>query len=155
MQAAADLHLRQHGDRDQARQTLERQPANRPAPGTAVVTDKGLSGQETEEYFAGPDLGLALIRPVLLGREAAAPVPELAPAARRGGHLYAEEPARPRTPRRPRPCRPVGQDPAAAPRAQRLHPAQLDDRHPRQAVPDRLRPHLTRPHSPVNDLAVG
>src|SRR5277367_5145009 len=37
-----------HGERDQARQTLERQPANRPAPGTAVVTDKGLSGQ-----FAG------------------------------------------------------------------------------------------------------
>ena len=34
-----------HGERDQARQTLERQPANRPAPGTAVVTDKGLSGQ--------------------------------------------------------------------------------------------------------------
>ena len=42
-----------HGERDQARQTLERQPANRPAPGTAVVTDKGLSGQDTEEFFAG------------------------------------------------------------------------------------------------------
>jgi hypothetical protein len=35
------------GERDQARQTLERQPANRPAPGTVVVTDKGLSGQDT------------------------------------------------------------------------------------------------------------
>jgi hypothetical protein len=45
-----------HGERDQARQTLERQPANRPAPGTAVVTDKGLSGQETEEFFAGDGL---------------------------------------------------------------------------------------------------
>jgi len=55
MQAAADLHLRRHrdrvqpgepevhGERDQARQALDRQPANRPAPGTAVVTDKGLS----------------------------------------------------------------------------------------------------------------
>ena len=52
-----------HGERDQARQTLERQPANRPAPGTAVVTDKGLSGQDTEDFFAGPDLGLTLIRP--------------------------------------------------------------------------------------------
>jgi len=52
-----------HGERDQARQTLERRLANRPAPGTAVVTDKGLSGQETEEFFAGDDLGLALIRP--------------------------------------------------------------------------------------------
>ena len=41
-----------HGERDQARQTLERQPANRPAPGTAVVTDKGLSGQGTEEFLA-------------------------------------------------------------------------------------------------------
>ena len=51
------------GEREQARQVLEGQPANRPAPGTAVVTDKGLSGQETEEFFAGPDLGLTLIRP--------------------------------------------------------------------------------------------
>jgi Transposase DDE domain len=52
-----------HGERDQARQTLEHQPANRPAPGTAVVTDKGLAGQGTEDYFAGDDLGLILIRP--------------------------------------------------------------------------------------------
>ena len=42
---------------------LRDQPANRPAPGTAIVTGKGLSGQDTEEFFAGPDLGLALIRP--------------------------------------------------------------------------------------------
>ncbi len=41
------------GERDQARQTLERQPANRPAPGSAVVTDKGLSGKDTEDFFAG------------------------------------------------------------------------------------------------------
>jgi hypothetical protein len=52
-----------HGERDQARQTLERQPANRPAPGTAVVTDKGLSGHDTEAFFAADGLGLALIRP--------------------------------------------------------------------------------------------
>ena len=51
------------GERDQARQTLRRRPANRPAPGTLVVTDKGLSGQDTEDFFAGPDLGLTLIRP--------------------------------------------------------------------------------------------
>jgi hypothetical protein len=31
------------GERDQARQMLKDQPANRPAPGTAVVTDKGLA----------------------------------------------------------------------------------------------------------------
>ena len=52
-----------HGERDQARQTLERQPANRPAPGSAVVTDKGLSGKDTEDFFAGEGLGLTLIRP--------------------------------------------------------------------------------------------
>jgi hypothetical protein len=52
-----------HGERDQARRTLEHQPANRPAPGTAAVTDKGLPGHETEEFFAGDDLGLTLIRP--------------------------------------------------------------------------------------------
>jgi hypothetical protein len=42
---------------------LEHQPASRPAPGTAIVTDKGLSGEDTEAFFAGPDLGLMLIRP--------------------------------------------------------------------------------------------
>jgi Transposase DDE domain len=52
-----------HGERGQARQMLEHQPANRPAPGTAVVTDKGLSGQDTEDFFAGDDLQLMLIRP--------------------------------------------------------------------------------------------
>ncbi len=51
-----------HGERDQARQTLELQLANRPAPGTAVVTDKGLSGQGTEELFTGDGLRLTLIR---------------------------------------------------------------------------------------------
>jgi hypothetical protein len=43
---------RGHGRPPRARQTLERQPANRPAPGTAVVTDRGLSRQETEEFGA-------------------------------------------------------------------------------------------------------
>ncbi len=51
------------GEREAARTMLQRQPANRPAPGTAVVTDKGLSGEDTEAFFASPDLGLALIRP--------------------------------------------------------------------------------------------
>jgi hypothetical protein len=52
-----------YGERQQARQMVERQPANRPAPGTAIVTDKGLSGEETETFFASPELGLMLIRP--------------------------------------------------------------------------------------------
>jgi hypothetical protein len=34
-----------------------------PAPGTAVVTDKGLSGQGTEEFFASDEPRLTLIRP--------------------------------------------------------------------------------------------
>src|SRR5205823_14933348 len=51
------------GERDQARQMLKDQPANRPAPGTAIVTGKGLSGEDTEAFFAAPDLGLTLIRP--------------------------------------------------------------------------------------------
>jgi hypothetical protein len=49
------------GEREQTRQLLTHQAANRPAPGTAVVTDKGLAGQETEAFFA--DLELLLIRP--------------------------------------------------------------------------------------------
>jgi len=49
------------GEREQARLLLSDQPANRPPAGSAVVTDKGLSGQQTEELFAG--LELALVRP--------------------------------------------------------------------------------------------
>jgi hypothetical protein len=64
-----------HGERDQARQTLERQPANRPAPGTAVVTGKGPSGQDTEQFFAGPDLGLTLIRPARKDEKQPRPFP--------------------------------------------------------------------------------
>jgi hypothetical protein len=52
-----------YGERDQARQLLEHHPANRPPPGTAVITGKGLAGQGTEEFFATPGLDLALIRP--------------------------------------------------------------------------------------------
>ena len=42
---------------------LDRQPVNRPVPGTVIVTDKGLSGEDTEAFFASPDLGLTLVRP--------------------------------------------------------------------------------------------
>jgi hypothetical protein len=85
---------------------LERQPISLPPPGTAVVTDKGLSGEDTEAFFAGPDLGLTLIRPAR--KDAATPaLAELAAPAGRGNHLDAEEPARHRTPRQTRPCRPV------------------------------------------------
>jgi len=63
------------GEREQARQMLECQPANRPAPGTAVVTDKGLSGEDTEAFFAGPDLGLALIRPARKDESETRPFP--------------------------------------------------------------------------------
>jgi hypothetical protein len=52
-----------YGEREQARQMLERQPANRPAPGTVVVTDKGLSGEDFEGFLAGDSLGLVLVRP--------------------------------------------------------------------------------------------
>jgi hypothetical protein len=51
------------GEREQARQMLDRQPANRPEPGTFIATGKGLSGHDTEPFLAGPDLRLALIRP--------------------------------------------------------------------------------------------
>ena len=63
------------GEREQARQMLTGQPANRPAPGTAVVTDKGLSGEDTEAFFASPDLGLALIRPARKDETAPRPFP--------------------------------------------------------------------------------
>jgi hypothetical protein len=64
-----------YGEREQARQMLTGQPANRPVPGTAIVTDKGLSGEGTEEFFAGPDLGLALIRPARKDEKTPRPFP--------------------------------------------------------------------------------
>ena len=51
------------GERDQARQMLRTRPANRPAPGTVIVTDKGMADEGTEEFFASPGLNLTLIRP--------------------------------------------------------------------------------------------
>ena len=51
------------------------QPANRPAPGTAVVTDKGLAGEDTEAFFASTDLGLTLIRPARKDETAPRPFP--------------------------------------------------------------------------------
>ena len=64
-----------YGERQQARQMLLHQPANRPAPGTAVVTDKGLSGGETEEFFTSPDLGLTLVRPARKDEKQPRPFP--------------------------------------------------------------------------------
>jgi nucleoside-diphosphate-sugar epimerase len=52
----------------------------------------------------------------------------------------------------PHPRRTLGPHHPAAPRPQRLHLAQLADRRPRQAIPDRLRPRLTCPHFSINDL---
>lgn len=64
-----------HGERDQARQTMERQPANRPAPGSVIVTDKGLSGQGTEDFFAGDGLKVTLIRPARRDEKQPRPYP--------------------------------------------------------------------------------
>jgi hypothetical protein len=63
------------GERDQARQTLERQPASRPEPGTVMVTDKGLSGEDFEEFLAGQDLGLTLVRPARKDEKQPRPFP--------------------------------------------------------------------------------
>ena len=64
-----------HGERQQARQMLGHQPANRPAPGTVIVTDKGLAGQDTEAFFARPGLNLTMIRPARKDEPAARPFP--------------------------------------------------------------------------------
>jgi hypothetical protein len=63
------------GERDQARQTLKDQPANRPAPGTLIVTGKGLAGKDSEEFFASDELGLTLIRPARKDEKQPRPFP--------------------------------------------------------------------------------
>ena len=44
-------------------------------PGTAVVTDKGLPGEDTEEFVASPDLDLTLIRPARKDEKTPRPFP--------------------------------------------------------------------------------
>lgn len=61
------------GEREQTRQILTHQPANRPAPDSAVVTDKDLSGVETEQFFT--DLDLQLIRPARRDEKTPRPFP--------------------------------------------------------------------------------
>ena len=61
------------GEREQSRQTLTHAPVNRPAPGSIVVTDKGLSGAEVEEFFAGLDL--TLVRPARRDEKTPRPFP--------------------------------------------------------------------------------
>ena len=61
------------GEREEIRQVLTHQPANRPAPGTTVVTDRGLSGEDTERFFA--DLDLLPIRPARKDEKTARPFP--------------------------------------------------------------------------------
>src|SRR5260370_22978637 len=51
------------GEREEVRQMPADQPDNRPAPGTAIVADKGFAGDDFEEFLAGPELDLTLIRP--------------------------------------------------------------------------------------------
>jgi hypothetical protein len=64
-----------YGEREQARKMLENQPASRPAPGTAIVTDKGFSGGDLEDFLAGEDLGLTLIRPARKDEKTPRPFP--------------------------------------------------------------------------------
>jgi hypothetical protein len=60
-------------ERDQTRQTLTHAPVNRPEPGTTVVTDKGQSGAEVEDFFAGLDL--TLVRPARRDEKTPRPFP--------------------------------------------------------------------------------
>jgi DDE family transposase len=61
------------GEREQTRQILTGQPANRPAAGSTVVTDKGLSGADTEQFFT--DLDLLLVRPARRDEKRPRPFP--------------------------------------------------------------------------------
>jgi hypothetical protein len=143
------------GERQQARQPLECQPANRPEPGTPIVTDKGLADEETEEFFASPDPRRTLIRPARKDEKTPRPFPNW-PRQRVEAIIWTlKNQLGPGTPRRARPRRTVGTHRAAPARPQRRDLAQLGDRRTRQALPDRLRPPLTSTEIPVNELGQG
>src|SRR5439155_6855227 len=61
------------GEREQTPQILTSQPANRPAAGTAVVTDKGLAGKDSGQVFT--NLDLLLIRPARRDEKTPRPFP--------------------------------------------------------------------------------
>jgi hypothetical protein len=63
------------GERETVRVMLEKQPANRPAPGTAIVAGKGFAGQDFEEFLAGEDLDLNLVRPARKNEKPGRPFP--------------------------------------------------------------------------------
>lgn len=50
------------GEREQTRQMLCDQPANRPAPGAVLVADKGFAGKDFEDFLTD-ELDLLLVRP--------------------------------------------------------------------------------------------
>ena len=62
-------------ERDQVTAMLTHQPANRPHPGSAIVADKGFAGSDFEDFLAGPDLDLTLIRPARKDETAPRPFP--------------------------------------------------------------------------------
>jgi hypothetical protein len=134
------------GERQQAQLLLAARPANRPPEGSAVVTDKGLAGTQTEGGFAG--LGLCLIRPA----RADEPDPGVFQAGcgsgsrRSSGHSSTSSAwTIPAAESRPA----VGPRGTAFARAQRRDLVQLADRRAGQAVPDRLQP-LTPPPASRN-----
>jgi hypothetical protein len=61
------------GERAATRQILTARPANRPPPGSAVITDKGLSGTDSKQFFT--DLDLTLIRPARRDENTPRPFP--------------------------------------------------------------------------------
>ena len=64
-----------YGEREQARAMLENQPASRPAPGTAIVTDKGFARRWPRGLPGGDDLGLTLVRPARKDEKTPRPFP--------------------------------------------------------------------------------
>jgi hypothetical protein len=63
------------GERETVRVMLEKQPANRPAPGTAIVAGKGFAGEDFEEFLAGENLDLTLVRPARKNEKPGRPFP--------------------------------------------------------------------------------
>jgi hypothetical protein len=118
-------------------------PANRPAAGTVLVSDKGLAGHQVQAALA--DQHLTLAAPCPQGRTRPGQLPCLAAPAGGGDHLDTEAPARPGPSRRPHPRGAVGPRPPAPARPQRCHLVQLADRRHSQALPARLRPLTDHP----------
>ena len=140
-----------HGERDQADRPWSASPRTGPRPAASSSPTRAWPGRTPRTSSPARTCGLTLVRPARKDEKQPRPFPNWLRQRveaviwtlksqlgleRHGGRI-------------PAACGPASSS-GCWPSTRHL--AQLANRRTRQALPDRLRPRLTSPHSPINDL---